>query len=509
MNKSYRMLSVITFIGCILMLQTGYSGQLQDTSGTRPYTVGTTFEFHSNVCGNDRTVMVGLPAGYEKSQKRYPVFFAVDGQWLFNISNEAVCGLSDNGIIPQMIVVGIHTEERRSFYLLPAADPVSHTVGADSLLAFIRDELIPFIDTHYRTMPRRILAGTSFGGVFVMHTLLTEPDLFDAIIAMSPAMWWNDGIMLKRTYEFMKERRELRKALFVTVANEGEAMGVDMLSEILKQCAPQGLAWRFDKHLDEIHGTIAYKSLYDGMKFTFSDWRPSPVRIETSGDLLDPGDAVTISLTGNSREIRYTLDGSEPSVQSALYEKPITVKEPATLKATPVFGLGMPGNTDSVVVGFVPKLKAEAQPPTLVPGLRYEYAEGRWDSLPDPRTITPVKTGVASNFEMTERTRDAQFAMRYTGYLEVKESSVIQFALTSDDGSRLTIGDRVVVENDGLHGMVEKRGKVYLEKGLHRIEVFFFQNDGGFGLNLEYQSASILRQKIPFTAFSCPAVAGK
>jgi predicted alpha/beta superfamily hydrolase len=509
MISLFRILFVVTFTVCFILPRTGLAGQIQntpgDTSDTRPVTVGTSFKIHSKICGNDRIVMVGLPAGYAESQKRYPVFIAVDGQWLFNISCEAARGLSDNGVIPQMIVVGIHTLERRSFYLLPASDPVSHTVGADSLFAFIREELIPYMDTHYRTLPRRVLTGTSYGGIFVMHALLMDPNLFDVFITMSPSMWWNDAMMLKRTEAFMKANTGMHNALYVTVANEGQGMGVNALSEILKQHAPRGLAWRFDEYPEEIHETISYKSIYNGLKFAFSDWRPSRVRFETKGDLLAAGDTVRISLAGAGQSIRYALDGSNPSEKSPLYEKPLIVTQPVTLKALPVFGLGMPGNSDSIVVRLLPRLKSEIQTPALIPGLRYTYAEGRWDTLPDASTIRPVKTGVAANFEMSQRKRDAQFAMRYTGYLDVKESGVIQFALTSDDGSRLTIGDQVVVTNDGTHGMIEKTGKVYLEKGMHRIEIFFFQNDGGFGLNLEYESSSIPRQKIPISAFSCPA----
>lgn len=514
MKPFFRMLSIMTMAAGIILFQTGFCGQKQkvksDTSGTKVFGVGTSFQFHSKVCGKDRTVMVGLPAGYAESRKRYPVFMVVDGQWNFNLSCEAVRILSDNGLIPPMIVVAVHTGEQRDFYLLPARDPESRTGGGgDSLLAFIRDELIPFVDGHYRTLPWRALAGSSYGGVFVMHALLTDPGLFDAVITLSPSMWWYQGIMLKRTEAFMKASTGMRNALYITVANEGPGMGVNTLAEILKQNAPRGLAWRFDEYPEEIHGTISYKGTYNGLRFVFSDWRSSPVRFETKGDLLAEGDTVRVSLAGEGQGIRYTLDGSDPSEKSALYEKPLIVTRPVTVKAVPVFGLGMPGNADSLVIRFLPKLKAEIQAPALIPGLRYSYAEGNWDVLPAASVFHPVKSGVSGNFEISERNRDTNFAMRYAGYLDVKEPGVTLFTLSSDDGSRLTLDDQVVATNDGLHGMIEKTGKAYMEKGLHRIEIFFFQKDGGFGLNLEYESSAIPRQKIPFSAFFCPAVEGK
>jgi predicted alpha/beta superfamily hydrolase len=477
-----------------------------DSLKTQPVTIGQQFTMRSKACGNDRTFMVSLPAGYaENAKKRYPVFVVVDGQWNFDLSGVAAGALSGNGVIPPMIIVAVHTGERRDFYLLPERDPESKTGGgADSLLAFIRDELIPFVDGRYRTLPRRVLAGTSYGGVFVMHAFVRNPELFDAYLTLSPSMWWHNGLMLKKTEAFLKAKPELRKALYVTVANEGLGMGVNALSEVLKGNAPRGLAWRFDEYPDEIHGTISYKGTYNGLKFVFSDWRSDPVRFETKGDLLADGDTVKVELASAGRGIRYTLDGSDPSETSLLYEKPIFVTRPTRIKAVPMFGLGYPGNPDSLEVRWLPKLQAETKTPKLIPGLRYDYYEGNWDSLPELSSLIPVRTGVTGNFEMAERKRDIHFAMMYSGYMDVPKSGVYRLILSSDDGSRLDIGGRTVVSNDGLHAMIEKSGKVYLEKGLHRVAIPFFQKDGGFGLNLEYDTEGQPKQIIPQSVFLCP-----
>jgi predicted alpha/beta superfamily hydrolase len=476
-----------------------------DSLKSQPVVIGQQFTLHSKACGNDRTVMISLPSDYEANPgRRYPVFIAVDGQWLFDLSGVATGSLSGNGFMHPMIVVGVHTLARRDFYLLPERDPGSRTGGgADSLLAFIRDELIPFVDGRYRTLPMRVLAGTSYGGVFVMHAFLSDPGLFDAYLSLSPSMWWHDGIMLKRTEAFLKAKPELRKVLYVTVANEGQGMGVNALSEILKRTAPKGLAWRFDEYLNEVHGTVTYKGIYDGLKFAFSDWRADAVRFDTEGDLVKAGDAVTVALGSENREVRYTLDGSDPSGSSALYEKPLVVTRPVTIKARPYFNFGLPGNPDSLVLRFLPNLKAEAKTPDRMPGLRYAYTGGTWDALPDPAALKPSATGVATDFDMTGRKRDLYFSMNYSGYLEVPKSGVYRFYLRSDDGSRLEIDGATVASNDGLHDMIEKTGRAYLEKGLHRVTIAFFQKDGGFGLKLEYEADGLPRQDVPLSAFSC------
>ncbi|MBN2202545.1 chitobiase/beta-hexosaminidase C-terminal domain-containing protein [bacterium] len=506
MRKIHVLLCTLALAGAQARVSMAAAGSKPETMKTEPVVIGRQFTIHSKACGNDRTVMISLPPDYEANPgRRYPVIVAVDGQWNFNQTGVAAGALSGNGLMHPMIVVAVHTLDRRDFYLLPERDPDTRTGGgADSLLAFIRDELIPFVDARYRTLPTRVLVGTSYGGVFVMHAFTSEPGLFDAFLTLSPSMWWNNGLMLKKTEAFLKSKAELRKALYVTVANEGQGMGVNALAEILKRTAPKGLAWRFEEYLNEVHGTISYKGAYDGLKFAFSDWRSDPVRFETRGDLLADGDTVTVEMASAGMEIRYTLDGSDPSGASVRYEKPLRVTRPVAIKAVPVFAFGVPGNPDSLDVRFLPKLKAETPAPERTAGLRFAYAEGNWDALPDPSKLKPIASGVATDFEMAVRKRDIHFSMTYTGFLEVPGSAVYRFFLTSDDGSRLELGGRTVVSNDGLHGMEAKSGKAYLEKGLHRVTIPFFQKDGGFGLQLEYESEGLPRQGIPLSAFSCP-----
>ena len=64
--------------------------------------------------------------------------------------------------------------------------------GADKMLSFIKEELIPHIDTAFNTSPFRILTEHSFGGLFAVHTLINEPELFDAYISISPSIWWDN-----------------------------------------------------------------------------------------------------------------------------------------------------------------------------------------------------------------------------------------------------------------------------------------------------------------------------
>jgi predicted alpha/beta superfamily hydrolase len=473
-----------------------------DQLKTEPVITGFSFKYPSKILHQERIISVGLPDGYERSTKRYPVFYVVDGQWTFNGTLQAINALSNNGVIPQMILITINTADQRDRDLLPTRDEQTKMGGdADTLLRFIKEELFPFVEKNYRTYPYRLLAGSSFGGVFVMHAFLTDSNLFNSYLTLSPSMWWDYRVMLKRTESFLSKKPKLHNYLYVAVANEGTGMGVEALANILKRDAPKELIWKFDEYPEEIHNTVFYKGVYNGLKFAFADWTSQPINFDTKGDMISSKDTVIVKINSFSKIVRYTLDGSEPTANSPLYEKPFLITKALVLKATPFYGDGIPGNCDSLAINYIPTLSAETDLPVLKNGLSYSYYEGDWSKLPDFTKLIPTKSGNTNNFMIEERKMDDLFAMRYAGFINIPKDNIYSFYLTSDDGSRLAIGDKVLVDNDGLHGVVEKKGKIYLKKGQHRLEVLFFQKGGGYSLNLEYESPGIPKQSIPASSF--------
>ena len=267
-----------------------------DQIKTEPITINTgySFKLHSAVLNEDRTIMVSLPDGYSGNTKKYPVLYMVDGQWNFNHAVQTVNWLSsaDNGIIPQTIVVGIPTRENRERDLTPTRNEESKLGGgADKLHKFMEEELIPFIDKNYRTYRYRVLGGASLGGLFVLHAFMSDPQLFTAYLALSPSMWWDNRIMLKNTEVFLSKNPKLHNSLYAAVANEGPQMGVDSLAKILKKYSPKELIWKYDEYPEEIHNTIAFKGIYNGLKFVFADWCYPIVNFGTKEDLFSPQDS--------------------------------------------------------------------------------------------------------------------------------------------------------------------------------------------------------------------------
>lgn len=115
-------------------------------------------------------------------------------------------------------------------------------------------------------------------------------------------------------------------------------------------------------------------------------------------------------------------------------------------------------------------------------GLQYSYYEGSWDRLPDFSKLTPKKSGALKRnlVDIGPRGRGDNFAFVYSGTLNAPKKGKYTFMLNSDDGSRLYIDGRRVVDNDGVHGTGDgRKGNVTLSKGGHDFKVEFFEKGGG------------------------------
>lgn len=169
-------------------------------------------EIQSEHLGGARTIAVWLPPGYTRDDfTRYPVFYMHDGQNLFDRAtafgeewgvDETATSLIWRDEIDPVIVVGIYNagDDRIDEYT-PAVD-AKHERGGEvaSHARFVVEELKPFIDTTYRTLPSMAstaLGGSSLGGLATVWTGLRYPQVFGKLAAMSPSVWWADRAILK------------------------------------------------------------------------------------------------------------------------------------------------------------------------------------------------------------------------------------------------------------------------------------------------------------------------
>ncbi|WP_139377397.1 alpha-L-fucosidase [Daejeonella lutea] len=194
-------------------------------------------------------------------------------------------------------------------------------------------------------------------------------------------------------------------------------------------------------------------------------------------------------------EIFYTLDGSEPSTSSTRYSKPFALNAQGTIKAI----AAKAGMLDSKVSNADAKLYTwnSALRATVKPGIAYEYIEPEGKITMESADQGAAKiTGTAGEFSLTQKQRAEKFAFRFAGYLSIESDGIYTFFLDSDDGSKLMINDKLIALNDGPEKKPE--GSIALKKGLHKINLSYYDSGGGNHLKVSIQKYG--GEKIPLPA---------
>ena len=141
------------------------------------------------------------------------------------------------------------------------------------------------------------------------------------------------------------------------------------------------------------------------------------------------------------------------------------------------------------------------------PDLAYRYYEGEWDGVPDFDKLAPVSAGVTEGFDVEVARRRSNYALRFEGSLLLEAAGDYTFHLASDDGGKLLVDDKLVVDNDGVHPNQKKSGRVLLTKGRHEVVVGYFQGGGEDELDVEYEGPNLPRR--PLASGIVPAEGSK
>lgn len=256
------------------------------------------FTFRSAINHVEYRVMVALPVSYAApgDTARYPVLYILDGNDELPIAAEAQrllrMGRPHSGTFQDVIMVGIGypvnsyagTLRQREVDDTPTPyDSTRNPAGCCSgapvgggpdLLRVIREEIIPRIDREYRTTADRGIMGHSYGGLFAMYTLFAAPDLFDRYAILSPALWWDGGVMFDRERTFAAGRSDLKKRIFMAVgAMESDSLMVQPLQQMavaLRSHDFPGLALQSVVFPDEYHGSMVPGAMSRALRFLYS-----------------------------------------------------------------------------------------------------------------------------------------------------------------------------------------------------------------------------------------------
>ena len=196
--------------------------------------------------------------------------------------------------------------------------------------------------------------------------------------------------------------------------------------------------------------------------------------------MLSSGDPVSFDAsTVPESVVRYTVDGSDPTSKSPVYRGPIRMNRGGVVKAA----IFRPNGSRSEVtsVGVV-SLEPDSTP--KIPGLRRRVLTGTFPRCPDPNEFASSPAVPVSDIALGDLAGQDNFAVLYEGFLRIPADGKCTFFLGSDDGSRMWLGEAPVIDNDGLHGFVEKRLRIKLPKGDYPFRIVMFEQAGAERLSL-------------------------
>lgn len=245
--------------------------QLPDTVTMDPFIFGTMHTFRSTVLGEERTLIVKVPEGYEDTTATYPVIYVLDGS--ANEDYPHIAGLVQfmnmYDLLPKSIVVGIANVDRYRDFTHPSTvakdlERLPQAGGSAKFIAFLAQEVSPMITAMYRVQGKGTIIGQSLGGLLVTEILFTRPELYDDHIIVSPSLWWDNGSLVSRASDILKSRPDMTERVYLALGEEGKEMakGMERLVSAFKQHAGPSVKWWYVPFPEESHATILHRAVY-------------------------------------------------------------------------------------------------------------------------------------------------------------------------------------------------------------------------------------------------------
>jgi len=439
----------------------------------------------SDILKQNRKISIFLPEGYDAKDAKFPVLYVLDADGRDQHTVPTARFLFVNGKMPKAIVVGVFNIDRNHDFLPDSSQAATTGGGADNFLQFFKTELIPHINKNFKTEPFNVLIGHSYGGVFVMHTLLNDPDLFDAYIAIDPSFWYKDQMQVKSAQNDFMKVKNWNKPIYISGREGGgmNDMGITAMEKVLKSSAPAALKWKIVAYPNEDHGSVPFKSVYDGLRYIFDSG--GNISVFPISGIMPKGTTAFALIQNVNPNLRYTLDGTEPTINSPVCKEKIEINRPCTLKVRSVVSNYKNVPTVTSVFSEGDYLNGLKTVENLKPGLKYSYFEGLWDSVPDFSKLTPKKTGSSETLDLKFSLKKDSFGVQFKGYLHITKKDLYYLWVTSDDGSKVYLNDELLFDNDGVHSADNPVVKlVPLNPGYYPIRIDYFERTGGEAITL-------------------------
>jgi predicted alpha/beta superfamily hydrolase len=244
----------------------------------------------SRVNGVAYELKVALPHGLGEPERRFPVVYLLDAEYSVLIARNIADHLAERDHLEEVIVVGVGYRNQgagptpayrrnRTRDYTPTFVPTGgygpilqqDSGGGPAFREALEKEILPFVEGRYPTRPeRRTLVGHSYGGLFVLWTLMTRPELFAHYVAVSPSLWYDDQLVLRLEDERATADKPLPARLYLCAGSrENPQMAQDLvaLTQQLRRHDPEGLQFQGAVLPNETHNSIFPGCLSNGLRY--------------------------------------------------------------------------------------------------------------------------------------------------------------------------------------------------------------------------------------------------
>ena len=262
----FKALTKLTAILFVVIIQ----AQQKPSSTALIETIGTEYKMVSAILKEERTLLIHTPKSYGTSSKKYAVIYLLDGDNHFNQAINATTLLAENGRMPETIIVAIPNNRGTRGRDLGQ--------GRATFKKYIKEEVIPFVNSNYRTTKHKTLFGHSMAGAFTLSYLATDTNVFDNYIAASPVVQIFNSELLTLFSTLFKTQPNISKPLHFSIAGveaEGQVVtnAMNTFVALLKKEAPKSFPWEYDFIPNQVHMTTPYLTMFKGLTAVFKDFQ--------------------------------------------------------------------------------------------------------------------------------------------------------------------------------------------------------------------------------------------
>jgi len=424
--------------------------------------IGKIDSVYSKILNEQRKIWIYTPdmtSDFGDSSKHYPVVYLLDGDAHFASVTGLIQQLSQvngNTVYPEMIIVAIpNTDRTRDLTPTHIASDLPNmdsnfsktTGGGESFVAFMEKELMPHIDSVYRTEPYRILIGHSFGGLTVMNVITNHTKLFNAYIAIDPSMWYDKERFLAATEKKLVEKKYDGTRLFVgiantmpqgmtldkmkkdTAANTRHIRSIFAMDKFIKSNPQNGLKYASRYYSDDDHGSVPLASEYDGLRFIFDYYR---FKLDPK-DLDDSSVAIITKYKNHydivSKEMGFKVSPPESSINALGY---YVMSKKQYKKAAALFEMNIANypNSNNVYDSYGDLLAAEKDTTNAIDN--YKKALAIHDNEDTKRKLDELEGKQV--FTLTP-----QQLQQYAGEFDIENAGVTVTMFVRDNALRATV----------------------------------------------------------------------